>query len=263
MISHIDLDVVTYRVGNACDGKYWMYKGDKWTSKASLNVQLKKDGVTDAACTVHKDPEPWSQVERTLVSFVDSIIDRIGAHDYLGHLSGNSNFRYDVATILPYKGKRSSLTRPFHYDAIRQYLVDYYDAQVSVGMEADDTIGLAHDPERDVIASPDKDLNCIPGLHYNWNNDECYYVTEIDADRNFFKQMLIGDLSTDNILGLYGIGESSAYVKAIYKMTDPEDMRDHVFYQYIKRFGNYAEQFFQENAKLLWILQRRECPING
>jgi hypothetical protein len=261
MILHLDLDLVVYRVGHACEGKYWSYKGDRWENKNLLNKQLVRDGMNEAAVTAHKEPEDWENVKKSLVSFVDTIISHVDADDFFGYISGSSNFRHSVATILPYKGNRSSASRPFHYDNIRQFLVDVYDARMTVNMEADDGIGLAHDPEDDVIATVDKDLNCIPGMHYNWDKGSCFYVTETEANRNFFKQMLIGDLSTDNILGLYGVGESSILVKQLLEMEDPEMMRGHVFLQYQKRFGNYAEKFFIENAKLLWILQKRDCPI--
>jgi hypothetical protein len=239
-----------------------MYKGSRWENKEVLNRQLKRDGVNSSACTEHKEPEPWENVRKSLVSFTDSIVDYLDCDDYVGHLSGVSNFRYAVATILPYKGNRTGVERPTHYDQIRQFLVEVYDAKLSSGMEADDAIGLAHDPEEDVIATVDKDLNCIPGLHWNWMSNSCFYISELEADRNFFKQMLIGDLGTDNILGLYGVGESSALVKHLWELDDVELMKGHVYTQYQKRFGNYAEKFFIETAKLLWILQKRECPIS-
>jgi hypothetical protein len=261
MIGNLDLDLVVYAMGHVHDNRHWIYKGQTWDSKVSLNVQLKADGVGVHDIPMQVNPSPKHVVKKTLVDHVDTIIGNIGCDKVVGHLSGKSNFRYESATILPYKGNRTGVEKPYHYDNIRQMLVNIYDAQVSVDMEADDAIGLAHDPEEDMIITRDKDLDVIPGLHYNWKEDNCYWVTELDANRNFFKQMLTGD-STDNILGLFGVGPKSTAVKAIYRMTEVHEMVDLVSKEYKKRFGYYGDKFFEENSRLLWILQERSCPTS-
>lgn len=257
MIGNLDLDLVVYTVGSIHDGRHWVYKGQKWTSKRELNVQLKADGVDPNSIPLSKSPSSEDLVSESVINYVDGIFEKVDC-EVVGHLSGKANFRHEVATILPYKGNRTS-DRPHHYDFIRQLLVEAYDARVSQGHEADDAIGLNHDPEKDVIITRDKDLDCIPGLHYNWEKDHCYYVDEVKANRNFFRQMLTGD-RTDNILGLFGIGPNSSLCIRVSQMENPSDMKDLVFSEYERRFGTYAERFFLENAKLLWILQKRECP---
>lgn len=257
---HIDFDIVTYRVGCACDNRHYIYKGIRWDSKTELNKQLKKDGVDAMSIPSQIDPEPWESVKDTLVKFIEErIIDRM-KDDYVGYVSGKGNFRYREATILPYKGNRDPSARPHHYDAIRQFLVDVYGARVSQDMEADDAIGLAHNPDTDIIATVDKDLNCIPGVHYNWDTDQCTYISELEADRFFFKQMMTGD-DTDNILGLYGVGPKSKLLDPIMEMTNPADMSTYVISEYTKRFGSHAPLFYLENSKLLWIKQKRPCPM--
>ena len=255
MIANLDLDLVVYMLGSVHDGRHWVYKGQKYTSKRELNVRLKEDGLS-TDWPVLTQPSSVSKVKTSVIDYVDSIIGLVDC-ECIGHISGKANFRHDVATILPYKGNRQE-EKPYHYDTIRQLLVDVYDTRVSQGHEADDAIGLNHNPETDVIVTKDKDLDCIPGLHYNWEKDECYYVQEVDANRHFFKQMLTGD-TTDNILGLFGVGPKSEVVKKIYKMTEVGDMRDLVLHEYSRRFGDYGPKFYHENAKLLWILQQREC----
>jgi len=123
-------------------------------------------------------------------------------------------------------------------------------------MEADDLIGLSHNPEEDLICTLDKDLNCIPGLHYNWITGTCRYITEVEANRFFYSQVLIGD-DTDNIPGLYGVGAKSKLVESVWGCEKEEDMLSLVAEEYRKRFGSYWKQFFLENCKLLWILQPR------
>jgi hypothetical protein len=124
-------------------------------------------------------------------------------------LSGESNFRKNLATLLPYKGHRKGI-RPLYYSHIREYLVRKYDATVSEYEEADDLIGIAakHEvhPVRPIICSFDKDLKTIPGLHYDWRKgnikDNVVLVDELEASRNFYYQFIAGD-RVDNIPSLY------------------------------------------------------------
>lgn len=256
MKAHLDLDIVVYSVGAACEGTYYTYKGREYESKNDLNRILKADGVDDTAVIKSTRPEPWEKVRDSVNSYVEKILEAVGSDDYRGYISGKGNFRYDIATIKPYKGNRTSLSKPTHYDAIRQYLVDVYDATISVAMEADDLIGLSHDPEEDIICTLDKDLNCIPGLHYNWTTGSCNYINLMDANRYFYSQVLTGD-DTDNIPGLFGVGAKSKMVDAVWCCGTEDQMMKIVTDEYEKRFGSYWKQFFLENCKLLWILQNR------
>lgn len=256
--ANVDADLIVYQVGSACDGKWWEYQGVKYDKKGMLNKKLKQDGIENTDHILEgRTPESWEDTKKSLVSVVEDVLDNFEC-EYTLHLSGKGNFRYKYATILPYKGNRVG-EKPFHYDAIRQFLVNNYSAKVSVGMEADDAIGLATN-EESIVATRDKDLDCIPGLHFNWEKDEWYTVDEIEGYRNFFKQLLIGD-STDNILGLYNVGAKSAVVQRVLKAESLEELEREVYPEYTKRFGSYAPQFLRENAILLWILQNRKNPV--
>ena len=255
----LDLDIIVYMIGSACDGRHYMYKGEKWEGKKLLDKQLVVDGIDPKTykIEVQKDPETWSKCKKSLITHVEDIMDRSECVSFRGFLSGRSNFRYDLATILPYKGNRSGIEKPTHYDAIRQFLVDVYEADVSINMEADDAVGLAHTPGETLICTTDKDLDCIPGDHFNWVKGERYGISYAQATRNFYKQILTGD-PTDNIPGLYNVGAKSVLLKKVQAMGEEQEMYDYVFSEYTKRFGSYAEKFMTENAKLLWILQNRK-----
>jgi hypothetical protein len=263
----IDLDLVVYRVGAACDNWHYNYLGERFNSHKELKTYLKSTfsgdqeridkGLSDAVR--ERDPEDWEATRDSVVSFVEDLVEEY--EDYQGFISGSGNFRYRVATILPYKGNRDDSVKPFHYDSIRQLLVDAYGAQMSQNMEADDCLGLAQDGDRTIIASVDKDLDIIPGWHWNWERDKKYYVSPEDGLVSFYKQMLTGD-STDNILGLYGVGPSSKLLKNIDDMKeDMEEVHNYVISQYEARFGNHAPLFYMENAKLLWILNSQRNPF--
>lgn len=254
MVTNVDGDFFVYQVASACEGKFWTYKGQRYESKRFLNKILEEDGVEDKKIPQESEPEPWAKAKRSLISVVEKVLDEAEGTKTV-HISGSGNFRYKVATILPYKGNRNG-SKPYHYDNCRQFLVDMYRAKVSQGMEADDAIGLATH-EGDVVASLDKDLDCIPGPHWNWDKGKRYDVSLVDANRWFYTQVLIGD-KVDNILGLYNVGPKAACVKRLYDTENEEDMLKIVTEEYDCRFGSYSQQFLKENARLVWILQNRE-----
>lgn len=226
------------------------------------------------------------EITRSLVDErISNIISATGATSSVFYLTDSkSNFRNAVATILPYKGHRPS-DKPPHWQNIRQHLIDNYDAEVQYGIEADDACGIAqwedyskvlsaaeNDPIANVtddyireyldnetstiICSRDKDLSMIPGWHYSWEcgkqKEKKWFVSEEEGIRFFYKQLLTGD-ATDNILGLYRVGEKASCVKEIDDMKDEQAMYELVYMEYHKRFGSYAKQFLLENAQLLWI----------
>lgn len=211
---------------------------------------------------------------------INGILEATGSTEHALYLTDSaSNFRVGLATIKPYKGHRKA-EKPYHWAAIRQHLIDNWNAEVQYGIEADDRLGIEQMLDFDrsyhiigenatddmvdedlcetVICSRDKDLHMIPGWHYVWpcgNQEErMWFQDETSAIRCFYKQLLIGDTS-DNILGLFGVGSSSKLVKSIEEMEEEQLMFNLVFKAYEDRFGGYADTFFYETAALLWILR--------
>jgi hypothetical protein len=211
---------------------------------------------------------PINLVQRMVDERIESIVRESGADNWVGYLTDSgSNFRLDVATILPYKGNRSGKSKPPLWEGLRNHLLKKYPDQVTEvsGIEADDQLAIDQyqaeaaqlAPGDTIICTIDKDLLMVPGWHYNPDTKKKIFVTEIEGLRSFYKQLLTGD-SVDNIKGLFGVGKASKLLKKIDDMDDPVDMFKHVFDCYYDRFGLYAERFMQENGVLLWMLQSRE-----
>ena len=127
------------------------------------------------------------------------------------HLTGKGNFRNDIAVTAPYKGNRTGTAKPVHYHLLREYLVDSWSATVSQGIEADDMLAIRATElgEASVIVSLDKDLDQVPGWHYNFSKKSLYHIDPVEGLFRFYKQMLTGD-RVDNIVGVRGIGEVKA-----------------------------------------------------
>lgn len=150
--------------------------------------------------------------------FIEKILERSGCSSYVGFLTGKGNFREKVATIQPYKGNRDKSHRPEFYGQLRSYLIDVHGMTLVEGMEADDACGIYHyqNDTPTVICTLDKDLDMLAGLHYNYKKDTTYFVSTVDAWRNFYLQVLIGD-SGDHIPGMFKVTGK----KAMKKVKDP------------------------------------------
>ena len=206
-------------------------------------------------------PLAWPLVQARLDARIEQILEAVEAETWQGYITGQGNFRESISTIKDYKGNRDRGTRPFWHQAVHSYLVNDRSVIVCHGLEADDQISMDHG-EGTIICSRDKDLKQVPGWHYSWpswkqEEQRPYYITETDGLRFFYKQLLTGD-ATDNILGLYGVGQKAACVQRIDTLEEEIDMFREVHEQYYLRFGNHWQMFMSENGTLLWLLRHPE-----
>jgi len=186
-----------------------------------------------------------------VATFVETMLwEDLDAETYQGYLTGKDNFRNEIAITAPYKGNRSA-PKPKHLQLIRDYLVSAWDFQVSEGQEADDSIAIAHveNEYKSVIASIDKDFLQLPGNHWNFVKKEMTVVSEEEALKNFYRQVLTGD-RVDNIIGLKGIGP----VKADKILRECESAAE-MYSACVQAYGSTERVI--ENCRLLWL--RREA----
>lgn len=188
-----------------------------------------------------------------LSEFLDNLHSMDGIDEVWGYLTGSNNFRNEIAKTAPYKGNRV-MAKPYHYQLLREYMERAWGFEVIDGMEADDAIGIEayrNEPDGTIIVSIDKDLNMIRGHHYNFVKEEKYFVTEEEAIRNFYLQILTGD-KIDNIIGLDGIGPVKS--KKLLKDCNTElEM-----YEAVLKAYDGDEARVLENARLLWILREEK-----
>ena len=188
-----------------------------------------------------------------LSEFLDNLYIELSVDEVWGYLTGKDNFRNEIAITAPYKGTRIA-AKPYHFQLLREYMERAWGFEVVDGIEADDALGIEsyrNEPDETIIVSIDKDLNMIRGHHYNFVKEEKYYVTEEDAIRNFYLQILTGD-KVDNIIGLQGIGPVKSK-KLLQDCTSELEMYETVLKAYD---GNEVRVL--ENARLLWILREEK-----
>lgn len=215
-----------------------------------------------------KDDEPVENALSTVRTTIHNIWDRFPDRPEEGKLfiSGKDNFRDKLATHRVYKGNRDPANRPFYYDDIREYMIHVHGAITVNGMEAEDAAGIEHYNHKDrstVLVHQDKDLDGLPGWHWNpVKGGDVYYQTLKQADIHFWKQVLTGD-KVDNIRGIDGLGPKTAN-----KLIDPCDgdwikMHAVALEQYKKQHGLEAESILAETCKLVWILRKEGITYDG
>lgn len=270
MLVHFDGDLLVYRCGFAAEKQHWDVIDCDGGCEATFTTKREaarfceeaNEWPDDIRCfEVSKGDRIAEPVENALHNvrlMVDDTLERLGCTqaDMIMYLSGATNFRDGIATIKPYKGNRDAAHKPVHGPAIREYMKNHYDVNVSDDEEADDVVGYSHyaeylqDPYGSIICTVDKDIDMVPGLHYNFIKGESYYVDDNKADRYFYHQLLQGD-ATDNIPGIPGVGPKKA-AKLLYGLTSVHSMYDVAIEEYDRAYNDGITALL-ENARLLWI----------
>ena len=191
---------------------------------------------------------------------VENILSAVSATEYELWLSGPNNFRYNVYP--EYKANRIGAYRPKWERAVKNYLVAEWKANWSDGCEADDMVGVRQmdaPPETTIIAHIDKDIDMIPGWHYNWplirkgkvlREGVRYFVDEAEAEYNFYYQLIVGDKGTDNIPGL--VGKGPVFAKKFLATIPRENWLKEILELYS------CKEELEMNAKCLWIWRKMD-----
>jgi len=274
----VDGDIVAFRAGFGAEHMEYdvTYLDPTFGEEIVITCRYKKEAVSmvnalklrqiEAEIVPRRVLEPLAHALNNVNTILNRIMEDLNVQkpDLNVWLSGPSeeNFRKKIGKILPYKGNRSDAWRPTYEQEIKQFMIKKWDAEVTFGQEADDAMGIAQmkcDFGTSCIASNDKDLDLIPGLHYNFVKGERYVVTNETADWLFWQQMLTGD-KTDNILGIPGIGEKKAYAALEEIWDKPVEMEQQAWALYVQTYGWAAWPAFLETGQLLWI-RRKENEL--
>lgn len=189
---------------------------------------------------------------------VETLIKKTKADRYLLAISDDINWR---KSVLPtYKETRNKLRKPILLKPMRKWVQKEYPKNILMepSLEGDDVIGLratCGKPHTYIMASIDKDMKCIPGLHYNFDKEIFSEVTPQEAHYNHMVQTLTGDI-TDNYKGLPGCGKVKA--AKILDGKPGEYLWGKVVAAYKK--NNLTEQDALVQASVAFILQGDRKP---
>lgn len=196
------------------------------------------------ACVAGDEVDVMRKIDNVLVS----MLSKYETHDYKIFLSGKKKPNFRRVINPQYKAHRDKLEKPYWLPFCLDYLEGAWEAEYVHGYEADDALGW-YQNSNSVICTIDKDLDMIPGHHYNFVKDTQYEIQAGEALQFFYKQMLIGDTS-DNIFGIKGLGPAKS-AKLIDILETEQEMFDVVYNKY-----NNPERFVN-NACCLWIQQQK------
>jgi 5'-3' exonuclease len=158
--------------------------------------------------------ETLEEGKKKFLTHMEDILNSLFTKDYVMAIGGPDNFRADLYS--DYKGNRRKVkdTRPEWFGDLKSWAATLEGAVESDNCEADDLVrvwALECDEAgiNRCVVSVDKDLDCIPGSHYNPRTKAIYQVCEEYAERFYWQQVLTGD-SVDNIPGLWKVGPVKA-----------------------------------------------------
>ncbi|UCR75319.1 exonuclease [Alcaligenes phage vB_Af_QDWS535] len=189
--------------------------------------------------------------EQVALARVDELVrltmENTGATEMVHYLTGDNNYRLEYNP--EYKANRDPTAKPVYYSLIKEYLLDEYGAHICQGHEADDALGIMQctSPKTTVICTIDKDLDMIPGWHYNFAKHELglNFVDEFEGLKWFYQQFLIGD-NVDNIIGVRGWGPVKSR-----KLFDSCETEYEMFERVREIYDN--DERLLMNGRCLWI----------
>ena len=196
-------------------------------------------------------------VEQSVDSVLSALFLNTGATHYVGAFSAPTNFRQTLYKFAPYKGNRGTKHEYIvEWEGyIKEYLINSYGFVTIPDMEADDVVSIGKElyPNA-IIASPDKDLRQTAGAYFDYSkNTPIEYLTEEQAERNFYMSMLTGD-TVDNIKGIVGMGTVKA-TKLLEKCDTDLEMDAVVREAYETAYGtHYGPIIWDEHYRTLSLL---------
>jgi len=172
------------------------------------------------------------------------------------YIKGDANFRTEVfpdykQTPARIKSKQENTIVEELYAIIEErdeglfLKADNMEADDMVRIKANE-IGYGY-----VIVTIDKDLRCIPGEFYDPRKDEVFHVSEKEADKHYYTQILTGD-NVDNIRGLHRVGP----VTAEKWLDGTRDYKDLVLSKYKAAFNSDYEDVITFVGSLIHILRK-------
>ena len=273
MLIVIDGDTVAYRAAFAAQRVIYTLVDTEegmpvkeFKTKKELNIYLEENEELVINTDIEKGEklEPLNHALQNSKTIMTNIIEgcknRFGNEcEAITYLSGPDNFRKHVSTFEPYKGHRPKSV-PVHLKDVKEYLENTWNAVSEANIEADDLMAItayAVGFDNVVLVTTDKDLNQVPGWHYNFVKKEFKHFSWEEADKFFWTQMLTGD-PTDNVVGIVGVGDIRAK-RILNNCTDVDSYRQAVFGAYSDKYGpDEGRERFVQTYALLRLLSNQD-----
>lgn len=300
----VDGDIYAHRAASVTDGRMYSVEGNLFKYIKDAQAYCKKLSLPTDLLEVSYQPEPFKHCSASIKQMINSITEalrhkakelnftyylttkqnfranildhykwnRLGVNEVIRLCGGDEEKARAILRMTPAtfeKNKGVVPRKPEHLDKIKGFLKKHYGATEEPPYEADDLIGmratyLQSIDKPFVIVSIDKDLNCIPGCHYNSIHDEIYEVTEEESLYNFYKQCLTGD-ETDNIPGIKGVGPKTAEKLLSGAEQSHPGLYEPVLAKWEDHVGEptEAQEALRKSAQALWILRKWDGDLES
>jgi len=212
---------------------------------------------TDVEIAFNKFSESMSK----LLSFLE---EQVSVDDFVICNGSKNNFRKDITPT--YKLNRTQ-KRPDILKELHEVVKLSYNSVWGDGVETDDVVATlwAEEVEKNgvdsvIIMSLDKDYKQFPCWFYDYNykKRELVKISEEEAYRNFYSQMIVGD-SADNIKVCKGYGK--VYASKLFKESKTEySMFNKTYRLYKEVYGDDAKDTFTQARSLLKL--KTDCYDN-
>jgi DNA polymerase-1 len=251
------------------DGDVLIYKSfrprwkDNYDEHGNYSVELDEDGhPKQKEYTKEEDSAYLKETYDNLKRAITEMQEKYFCHDYLLAIQGPGNFRKEIFPEYKLSRQKSRPSEVSRYVPVLQNLLAYEGVAIRSHLcEADDLIRIWAEEARAVnqdflIVSIDKDLQCIPGKHFLMHKGIVVDVSEEEARKNYYTQLIQGD-QTDNIPGVPGIGPKKAE-KLLEGCVTEEDYQEAVVAAYVNFFDDKWREYLLSNGKLIHIRRHVE-----
>jgi len=257
----------------ACRYDEWKRRITKQRGEFVQVTELDSDGKVKPLH--HNKEEDRKYMERSWKNFekdLGELMSKFYTSKMKMAVKSDTNFRDDFYADYKDNRKRQNAvlaskgeTRGRFIDGVRRLAVANDYAVEAIGMEADDYVRIWAEEHRAanepfIVVSIDKDLKCIPGKHYNPQKKELVTVTEDEAMRFYYQQLIQGD-PTDNIPGIPGVGPITA-AKEIAALKNEAEFQECVVSHYIAAYHDEWYEMLMFNGRLIYILKTLEDQFN-
>jgi 5'-3' exonuclease len=194
----------------------------------------------------HTIEDAQLKFDEVFMSIINKIEDVYEIDKVITFAGARGNFRKQISKT--YKANRKESDRPPILNQLQEYVKFNYDTIAGEGVETDDVVATYWKSLSDtlgrnevMIVSIDKDYKQFPCLIYDYHyKKQCFYdISEAEAKRNFWTQMIVGD-SADNVNYCKGYG--AKYCEKVFK-----DCLSN--YSYIRVVFTLYKQIYRSKAR--------------
>ncbi len=205
--------------------------------------------------------DSWDNLQKDL----QNLLDVTYCTDYIMAVKGDDNYRYLMYPEYKLNRHADPTKQNTFVPILRKLAVKSELAIEATGREADDLIRIWAEQAREagddyIICSIDKDLKCIPGKHWLMHKKELLVVSEEEAQRHYYEQLLKGD-PTDNIPGVPRVGEVKA-TKILADYSTEEEFQEQVVGAYIIAYGDDWRDYLLSNGKMIHLQKTPDDYFN-